>query len=131
LKRYFEVFPASQLHIFLFDDLRAEGLLTVQNIYRFLGVDPWFRPDFDAPHNVSGLPQSRVVEGFLTSRTIRAAVEPWIPQRAANWVRRLRMKNMRRPPPLPAEMRRDLTGYFRDDIRRTSELIGRSLDHWL
>jgi hypothetical protein len=131
LQRYFEVFPASQLHIFLFDDLRAEGLLTVQNIYRFLGVDPWFRPDLDAPHNVSGLPQSRVVEGLLTSRTIRAAVEPWIPRRAANWVRRLRMKNMRRPPPLPAEMRRDLTGYFRDDIRRTADLIGRSLEHWL
>jgi Sulfotransferase family len=131
LKRYFDLFPASQLHIFLFDDLRSEGLLTVQNVYRFLGVDPWFSPDFDAPHNVSGLPQSRVVEGLLTSRRIRSAVEPWIPKRAANWIRRLRMSNMRRPPQLPAEMRQELTGHFRDDIRRTSNLIGRSLEHWL
>ena len=131
LKRYFEVFPANQLHIFLFDDLSSEGLLTVQNIYRFLGVDPWFRPDFDAPHNVSGLPRSRVVEGLLTSRRLRAAVEPWIPRPATSWIRRLRMKNMRRPPQLPAQMRQDLTSHFRDDIRRTSDLIGRSLEHWL
>jgi hypothetical protein len=28
-------------------------------------------------------------------------------------------------------MRQELTGHFRDDIRRTSNLIGRSLEHWL
>jgi hypothetical protein len=131
LKRYFDVFPSSQMHIFLFDDLKADGLMTVQNMYRFIGVDPRFEPDFDAPHNVTGLPQSRVVEGILTSRALRTAVEPLIPKAAANWVRRLRMKNMRKPPALPPDLRRDLTTHFRDDIRRTSDLIGRSLDHWL
>jgi hypothetical protein len=80
---------------------------------------------------VTGLPQSRVVEGILTSRALRTAVEPLIPKAAANWVRRLRMKNMRKPPALPPDLRQDLTTHFRDDIRRTADLIGRSLDHWL
>jgi hypothetical protein len=131
LKRYFDTFPRNQLHVFLFDDLKRNPPETVRRVYDFVGVDSRFTPDFDAPHNIGGLPESRVLEGFLTSKRIRAAVEPWVPTAVANWVRRLRMKNMRPAPPLPAELRRELSGHFRDDIRRTGELIGRRLDHWL
>jgi Sulfotransferase family len=131
LRRYLDVFPREQMHIFLFDDLKVGALQTVQNVYRFLDVDPRFVPDFDAPHNIGGMPDNRVLEGLLTSRTIRAAVEPWVPKAAANWVRRLRTRNMRRPPPLPPEVRAQLTRHFRDGILRTSDLIGRNLDHWL
>lgn len=131
LKRYFDAFPREQIHVFLFDDLKRGALETVQNIYRFVGVDPAFKPDFEAPHNIGGLPESMVLEGFLTSKSIKSAVEPWIPTAVANWVRRLRMRNMRPAPPLPTELRRELSGHFRDDIRRTADLIGRSLEHWL
>ena len=131
LKRYFDVFPRSQIHVFLFDDLKRDTLQAVQGVYRFLGIDPAFVPDLEAPHNVGGMPENRLLEGLLTNRTIRSAVEPWIPTRAANWVRRFRVKNMRQAPPLPAELRKELTAPFREDIRHTSELIGRSLDHWL
>jgi hypothetical protein len=99
-------------------------------VYRFLEVDPEFVPDLDTPHNVGGIPASRVLEGFLTSRALRAAVQPWIPVRAVNWVRRLRTRNLRAAP-LPAELKRELTEHFRDDIVKTSELIGCGLEHWL
>jgi hypothetical protein len=131
LKRYFDDFPRERIHVFLFDDFKRAALQTVQNAYCFLGVDPTFAPDLNAPHNVGGLPASRLLEGLLTSKTIKSAVEPWIPKGAANWVRTLRMKNMRPVPPLPAELRKELTAHFREDIRRTAELVGRSLDHWL
>lgn len=130
LKRYFDDFPRDRIHVFLFDDFKRGVLQTVQNVYRFLGVDPTFAPDLNAPHNVGGLPASGLLEGLLTSRTLKSAVEPWIPKGAANWLRRLRMKNMRPVPPLPAELRKQLTTHFREDIERTAELVGRSLDHW-
>jgi hypothetical protein len=38
---------------------------------------------------------------------------------------------MREAPRLPADFKKQLTGHFRDDITKTSELIGRSLQHWL
>jgi hypothetical protein len=38
---------------------------------------------------------------------------------------------MRQPPALPPALKQELTAHFRDDIARTSQLIGRSLDHWL
>lgn len=131
LGRYLDAFPRSQLHVLLFDDLKRAPVHTVQAVYRFLEVDSDFVPDLETPHNVGGIPASRVLEGLLTSRTLRAAVHPWIPVRAVNWVRRLRTRNLRAAPPLPAELKRELTRHFRDDIAKTSELIGRGLEHWL
>lgn len=131
LVRYYNVFSRDQIRVFLFDDLKRSPLRVVQELYRFVGVDQDFVPDFAAPHNAGGMPASRLLEGVLTSRTIRSAVGPWIPKRAANWVRRLRTSNLRQAPPLPAEVRQELTHHFRADIGRTSELIGRDLEHWL
>ncbi|HEY3013432.1 MAG TPA: sulfotransferase [Chloroflexota bacterium] len=131
LSRYFAAFPRNQIHVILFDDLKRNSLGVVQDVYRFLEVDPAFVPDFDTPHAIGGVPASMLLEGFLTSNAVRSAVKPWVPKRAANWVRRLRSRNMRQAPPLPAELRSELTRPFRDDIAMTSELIGRSLDHWL
>ena len=131
LARYYELFPRERIHVFLIDDLKRDATGTVQDVYRFLSVDPTFVPDFDTAHNVGGVPASRLVESVLTSRSLRAMVEPLIPKRAADWVRNLRTRNMRKAPPLPADLRKQLTARFRDDIAATGRLIGRSLDHWL
>jgi hypothetical protein len=131
LLRYYQAFDTGQVHVFLFDDLQDKPLQVVQGLYRFLGVDPQFEPDFDTPHNVGGMPASRVLEGVFTNPMIRSAVQPFIPRAAANWVRRLRTQNMRRPPKLPPDLRQELTLRFEGDIRQTSQLIGRNLEHWL
>jgi len=131
LARYFDAFPRAQIHVSLFDDLKRNALQTTQDVYRFVGVDAAHAPNFAAPHAVGGMPASRLLERFFMNPVIRSAVEPWVPTRAANWVRQLRSRNLRRAPSLPAQLRRDLTRHFRDDIARTSELIGRNLDDWL
>jgi hypothetical protein len=131
LSRYYAAFPRDQIHVFLFDDLRKDPLKVMQGLYRFVGVSPHFVPDFDTPHNVGGIPANRFLEGVLTSKRIRKVVEPWIPSQAANWVRSLRTRNMRQPPSLLPELRKELTTYFHDDLQQTSKLIGRDLEHWL
>jgi len=131
LARYFDAFPRAHIHVSLFDDLKRNALQTTQDVYRFVGVDAAHAPNFAAPHAVGGMPASRLLERFFMNPVIRSAVEPWVPTRAANWVRQLRSRNLRRAPSLPAQLRRDLTRHFRDDIARTSELIGRNLDDWL
>ncbi len=131
LARYYETFRRDRIHVFLFDDLKRSTVDAVQTVYRFLAVDPSVVPDLETAHNVGGVPASRALESVLTNRGLRAVVEPWIPKRAADWVRRIRTSNMRKAPSLPPELRKELTSRFRDDILRTSRLIGRSLDHWL
>jgi len=131
LARYYERFPRQQLHVVLSDDMKRDPAGAVREIYRFIGVDPSFAPDFDTPHNVGGTPASPFLEKVFTNSGIRSALEPWVPKQVANWVRRLRTRNMRPLPALPKELKRELTAHFRDDILRTSDLIGRRLDHWL
>lgn len=131
LARYFDAFPREQIHVFLFDDLKRNPLGVVQDLYRFVGVDPAFVPDFDTPHNVGGMPASVLLERMLTKSVLKTTVEPWMPKPAVNWLRRLRTRAMREAPALPAGLKRELAGHFREDIGKTSELIGRNLDHWL
>jgi hypothetical protein len=132
LERYYAAFPRTHIHVSLFDDLRHDALGMVQEVYRFVGVDPTFAPDFDTPHAIGGLPARRWLERVLTNRAVGAVVKPILPMGAANWVRRMRARNLKKAPPLPAELRRELTTrIFRDEIERTGRLIGRSLDHWL
>jgi hypothetical protein len=93
-------------------------------------VDPTFAPDFDTPHAPGGIPVSTALEGIFL-RSTRWSVKHHVPKQLANWLRRLRAQTMRQPPRLPAELRKQLTASFRDDIAKTSQLIGRSLEHWL
>ena len=131
LVRYYERFPREQLHVMLSGDLKRDPVGAVQELYRFIGVDPSYVPDFDTPHNVGGTPASPLLEKVFTSATVRSALEPWMPKGVANWIRRLRSRTMRPLPALPKTLKEELTVHFRDDILRTSDLIGRSLDHWL
>jgi hypothetical protein len=130
LSRYFDAFPGDQICVLLFDDLNRNPQRFVRETYQFLDVDPAFVPDFATPHAAGGIPASVMLERLFT-RGARSAVKPWVPKRAANWLKRLRGRSMRQAPRLPADLKRELTGHFRDDIERTSELIGRSLQHWL
>jgi Sulfotransferase family len=131
LARYYALFPQEQIHVFLFDDLQRNPLGVMQDVYRFLGVDPSFVPNVETPHNTGGLPTSRLLERVLTSKLVNQRIKPLVPSGAVNWARRLRSRSLRRPPALPADLRAQLTSYFREDVLRTSALIGRSLDHWL
>jgi hypothetical protein len=132
LERYYAAFPRTHIHVSLFDDLRHDALAMVQEVYRFIGVDPAFAPDFDTPHAIGGLPARRWLERMLTNRAVGAVMKPILPMGAANWVRRMRARNLKKAPSLPADLRRELTTrIFRDEIERTGRLIGRSLDHWL
>jgi hypothetical protein len=131
LARFFAAFPRDQIHVMLFDDLKTNPAGAVQGVYRWLEVDPCFAPDFETPHAVGGMPASRFLEGLFTTSAISKAVRPWVPKQATNWVKRLRSRNLRQAPPLPKGLKQELTRTFHEDIRKTSEVIGRDLQHWL
>ena len=92
-------------------------------------------PDFPEELTTSRLVLTRIREGdlpeFLNFYQDEQTTATLGGMRAADWVRRIRTSNMRKAPPLPPELRKELTSRFREDIVRTSGLIGRSLDHWL
>jgi hypothetical protein len=131
LSRYYEAFPPERIHVFVFDDLKRDTPGVVRGLYRFIGVDPDVRPDLETPHNIGGMPASQRLERLLTSHRLQSLLEPLVPKRLADRVRRIRTKNLRRAPSLPTALRAELIERFRDDIERTSELTGHDLTAWL
>jgi hypothetical protein len=66
LRVYLDLFGREQVHVSLFDQARREPLEAVQAIYRFLGVDPLFRPAMlDRPVGTGRVPRTRWLERTL------------------------------------------------------------------
>jgi hypothetical protein len=132
LSRWYEVFPRSQLRVWLYDDLRADTPGTMRAIFEHLGVDPAFTPVTAQRHNPGAVPRwnalNRVVSnpnrlrhriGALVPRGSREAVVRW-----------LRRANTAAPPPLDPATRRALQDRFADDLGVLEGVLDRDLSGW-
>ncbi|WP_129671688.1 sulfotransferase domain-containing protein [Candidatus Chloroploca sp. Khr17] len=133
LKCYFQCFPREQIQVWLYDDLQANARMLMRAIFQFIGVDDTFTPDMSIHHNTASWPRlhfaplvTRKAE-HVVSRLIRQFPKPMRQHLARGYRKLIRTQ----PPPIDADLRRELTARYRDDILRTQELIGRDLTHWL
>ena len=131
LARYFALFPAGQLKVILLEDLEKAPQATMRGLYGFLGVDPGFLPaDLLKVANPGGEPRNRLLHGLLSDPRLRQLSRAFLPAAAVERLRSLRSRNLQKQPLAP-EDRRAAIGFFRDDILRTQDLIGRDLSSWL
>jgi len=131
LSRYFERFPRSRIKVLLFDELAANPRAVMQDLYEFLGVDPTFDVDVATLHNRAAVPRSIVANRIVvrTGLFVHRLLPPSM--RDTGITGRIQRLFLRRPEPLSPAIRRQLLEQFRDDIGKTSALIGRPLSHWL
>lgn len=132
---YIAAFGESNVKVCLQDDLdeNPEGVL--QDIFRFLGIDENFAPDFDRRLNVSSIPKSESFESFLTDyehpvkRILRPVLLSTIgkdnTESLVNYFKR-RNKLVMKP-----KTRKLLTETYREDILKLEKLINRDLSGWL
>jgi hypothetical protein len=133
LKRYSDMFDQDQIKVYLYEDLKADPLHVVQDIFRFLRVDDTFNPDTSLRHNVSGIPKNRALSWLLFKRNpVKAGLRPLLPEGMRRLVSiSLKNRSLVKAPPLAPEVRRELTEVYRDDILKLEGLIGRDLSEWL
>ena len=131
LARYFALFPAEQMRVILLEDLEADPRATVQALFGFLGVDPGFTPDLSKISNPGGEPRSKLLHGLLSHPRLRALSRALLPparHRTAEigaQPQSEKTADAQRGPP------GGVSDFFREDILRTQDLIGRDLTHWL
>jgi hypothetical protein len=130
LRPFFDAFPRKQLQIHLYEDFRADGRAVVRAILRFLEVDPDYPIDLSYRHNPTVVPRFPAVERARQWALRGLPVIQWFPPAARRALRRLYYRG--RPPLVmdPAD-RALVIDYYRDEIRRTADLIGRDLSAWL
>jgi hypothetical protein len=132
IERYQRFFSASQLRIYLYDDLKADPGRLMADIFSFLGVDPSFVPNMAKRYNISGVPRRRWLHNVLMRPSpLSRAVMPFIPTAARKALSaRLHRANMQRVQ-MDQGTREYLRSLYRSDILRLQTLIGRDLSAWL
>jgi hypothetical protein len=131
LKRFREHFPRQQTRVFLYDDLVADSLALMRDLYAFLDVDPLFVPDLSRRGGRTGLVRNPMLRLFWTnSAQIRRVIRPMVPERLRDRAFERLTRDLVKPP-LDPETRARFTAAVRDEILELQDLIGRDLSHWL
>ncbi len=134
LRRYYDLFPAGQLAVFLFDEFKSDPAGTVRAVCRFLEIDDSFTPDTSVQYNVSGVPRLRRLHRFVSRpNRVKGALRPFVPLAARRRIgAQLQRWNVNgRKPVMAAQTRRRLQAVYRADILRLQTLIGKDLSGWL
>ena len=132
LKRYYNVFDREKIGVWLYEDLRDDPVGVVQSVFRFLGVDDAFVPDTSSKHNPGSVPKNEAArQAIRFMNTALPIVRKIIPP--ASKVRKVVQERVLidDSPPLDPEIRAELMEFYRDDILRLEDLIGRDLSLWL
>jgi hypothetical protein len=130
IRRYFDHFPRSQIHICFYDDLQRAPQQLMSQLYGFLGVDPQFNADLSRRHN-----EPRIPRYLRTTRVLKKlGVWPHLGRLAPQALRSRMGARMFQPRAAlqmePAD-RVFLTEYYRDEINSLSQLLERDLTPWL
>ena len=135
LHRYDDLFPADQLLILLYDDLRRDPEATCRRLFSFLGVDESFVPARSEDYNVSGLPRNRLVHRVLNpSAPMKRRLWQAAPSRLRDPLLRLQTRMVNRNlerQSMPARERDRLRSVFKQEVTQLETRLDRDLSHWL
>lgn len=133
LTRFTEYFDRGQMLILLFRQLRSGPADVMKRVYRFVGVDPSFQPDFDI-HNPTRTPRYdglhrvlvRAWEGVRGHLDVylRNQLRP-LRRRIKGWVTEEANRGSMSP-----DDRAYLRRLYRKPNRRLEQWLGRDLSHW-
>lgn len=127
LRRYYDLFPAENILVLLYDDLLRDPRAFMQRVYAFIGVRADFESGFEQVHVNAAAGKRRLTKSRLL----------WLATRLAQRMRkhaladRLRRANAPEIPPMSPDTRQHLVQVYREQNLRLQELIGRDLGHWI
>ena len=140
LKRYYDLYGSQKIRVFLFEDLQTDPKKVLQEIFRFLGADESFVPNFKAVHN-KGRYQATVKNKFWndtlrTENPVKSALKPLMSKEKRRrlkkyFIEKNTVAGLNELAGLDPKIRRQLVEEYRPDILKRQDLIGRNLSAWL
>ena len=133
LERYYNIFPANNIHIVLFEDLINYPHKTVKEIFKFLAVDESFIPKKEEKKNVSGIPKGIIGWLIMKARYYNIInsfpISKYIPKFLIKIIQSVIYKKSKK---LNTKTIHDLTDlYYKKDIKKLEKLIQKDLRSWL
>lgn len=139
VKRYYDMFGRSQVHIYLYEDFQKDPLAIMKGVLDILGVDSSsFNPDMSRRYKKSYVPKYPVIEKILHRGKIKLQFAKqgwpkrlrWQARHVEHLIDRMAQPNRLAPPPIPEDVRGSLLSEYHDDILRLGDLLRRDLTHW-
>lgn len=134
VKAYMDNFK--QVKVYLYEELTADPLSLIQDIFRSLEVSDQFVPELSKRYNASIIPKSRHLHNFFVkSNWLKRDVKPIVdfvlpPQKRKVFIEKIENHNHAKCQMNP-KTRKSLKDFFRQDIINLQELIHRDLSQWL
>jgi len=132
IEKYLSVFGSNRVKIIRFEDLTTACYATLEDLFRFLEVDPSFRPDVSQTYNRSGKPRLRFVADFIAKpNVITSVARKLLPEATTTSLKNtLRRLNTGKKAEIEDSAQGYLRDYFEDDIAKLDALLQTRLD-WL
>ncbi len=136
LRRYYDVFPADQILVLIYEDFRADNEATVRRVLQFLKIEDASPVQVVEANTAAGVRSPRVNEMIRSlylgsapvARAMRGAIKALtsrqLRHRALGAVQRVQSQA---PPPPDAELMLELRGRFRGEVAALSEYLDRDL----
>jgi hypothetical protein len=130
IKRYFDKFPRSQIHISYHEDLEHAPEPLMADLFAFLGVAPGFVPDISYRHNEPRIVKLTGAAYLLKKWRIWPYLRNIAPRPLGPRLRSLMLRS-RASLQMESADRAFLADYYRDDIEKLATLLNRDLNAWL
>lgn len=135
VKGYMNTFGEGYVKVCLLDDLEKNPHDVIKNIFKFLEVDDYFKPDIEIKYNTSKLNKFGTLYRFFNNydHPVKNALRPIFfstigkgnTSKLFHYVRDKFSLDMK------PETRKYLTDLYREDILKLQDLIDRDLSEWM
>jgi hypothetical protein len=142
LSRFFASFPAENIKIILTEDLKKDPNSVMNELFKFLNVDPDYSIDYSVEHNKSGVVANQFYDKTIGSNSfIKKSLKAILPETTYSKITRVPLlkqvtQNLNnanlKPPQKDVGLLKQIThDIYRQDIQELSKLIDRDLSEWL
>ena len=133
MQRYYALFPAERIKVFLYEDLIQNPAKLFQDLFQFLEVDECFEPDTSQRvRKAPPVPKNKALHSLVSRPNgLKSLLKPFLPQKLrTNLVSKINQNNLAKPKINP-ETYQNLIQEYQADILQLQDLIDRDLSHWL
>jgi hypothetical protein len=122
--------------VFIYEDLRKDPKNFMDEVFKFIGVQPLSELDTSKEHNPSGDPKSKTLQKFITHENpLKKIIRPvfrmfFSAEKRANMRKDMKARNLAKGTKMSDAMRADLRAFYARDMERLKTLIGRDLSEW-
>lgn len=134
VKAYMEAFPHTR--VWLFEDFKKKPEAVMNEMTEFIGAAPFDQWKTKKGFNPSGQPKRPWLQKLIThenpvKNALRPAFRLLFSKQKREQIRKgAKASNLKKGGKMSAAARAELENFYREDIRKLSELLGRDLGTW-